>query len=564
MTRKFLAISAIVIAVLLAAAACKKAADDGDKSTDAAKATATAEATANPGSPTTDPGNATADPGSSTADPGTPTTDPGDGLSQKVKDFLAQDENTRQPYVNGEFDIELYRLKWTPKDLGGKVYICYSNGGAGWMADKYLVFYPYDPDDPNFKLDDLIAAGLDYDGSNLDHMNQENGWTQWTRQWQLKKDWNVSFVNTGANSGGNEYVDNIVASRMTGNHDFDISDVSATTALSFYNNDFLLTWDDFMPANADPLNTFEPSRFVTNGGGKITGLNLIVSAWNPMGVIYSGARIIGVNVDLIGEIGIKDPRDFYKEGTWNWANFEATLKAVAAASTAERELVPFAGTYSYTIGYLIAGNGGRIYDDEKKEFLFEQPNVVAALNFYERLLVDEKLIFVIKNNVTADYEQTFMNNSTLLFAVPGWLLDQKNIDSKIGIISFPFGPDNTDGKNHFGGIRGCVIFKGTDDPMTLYKLFEYGNSHYGDDPDILIGVWKDSMTNASIEKPADVERWLVDIGTNQVAGDMYWGIVSSMFGSIAQKAYDGEATMASGLAAQSQMIKEKIIETVGE
>jgi hypothetical protein len=326
----------------------------------------------------------------------------------------------------------------------------------------------------------------------------------------------------------------------------------------------LRTFDEFLPANADILGE---QRFIADSG-KVFGVNFVMNRLNDAWTKGHYATLLGVNTGLIQEVGCKDPRDYYDEGNWNWESFEEVCKAVNAASTESNQLWPLGGSHLGMMAAFIAANGGSVYDDINDTINVSSPETVAALNFYAKLLMEDKYIFVFEKNGVVDLwgdgnQYYFQGGKVALFNCVTWQVTSgsSGVSFDIGIVSYPYGPGYK-GATWFRDMRGYAIPKTSPDPKSIYKIYEEYNTWFGDDSEWHETNWRDS-TAKYFETMKDYDRlniigreeWAYDLAMAHFGGGFLAGILTDVF--------SGGTTVATSLESQKSLMEARIDELLG-
>jgi hypothetical protein len=340
---------------------------------------------------------------------------------------------------------------------------------------------------------------------------------------------------------------------MNGEQSFDLIFMHSQYMIGAYLNGMVWTFDQFLPANADVLGE---QRFIADFG-KVFGKNFVMNRVNYAMTKGHYATLLGVNLDIIAEVGCADPRDYYDKDEWTWDKFEEICKAVKNASTEKRTFIPMAGIHANIVSSLIASNGGGFYNDITGEVLIDSQRTMEALNFYARLLTTEKYIYVFINRA-GDFElwgdgnqYIFQKGNTAIFNLVTWQVTSGSWSPTwdMGITSYPWGPGYK-GVSWFKDMRGFAIPKTSPDPKSVYKIYEEFNSWYGDDPDIHETNWRDG-TAKFFQSAKDYER-LTKIGRTEYGYDL----IDSYYGGTFTNGFI-EDVFAKGMSAMSSMESQR-------
>jgi len=173
------------------------------------------------------------------------------------------------------------------------------------------------------------------------------------------------------------------------------------------------------------------------------------------------SMLMGVNLDLIAEIGAPNPINLLHSGQWNWDNFLEIMR-LGAGSAPNRYGIAFMSPF--LLYNLIAANDGSILTDELT-WNMHHPNSLEALEF-ARQIFSEGLLYE-----TGPFSFRDGNTPFFLANVP---FMNEGADFTSAVIHFPAGPSNTSGNVAMGiGDIGFVFPQGLAwDPAEILMVFE--------------------------------------------------------------------------------------------
>jgi ABC-type glycerol-3-phosphate transport system substrate-binding protein len=426
----------------------------------------------------------------------------------------------------GNFCYELYVQKWDSFNAGGRTI----NIWNGWMRRP--------------------APNED---------SPEMTWMRYENLLRIEEKYNVNYVHTEV--GTDNIWDLTLTSDMSGVAAADLVYFALNRVLPPCINGIALDYSQFAPPNADILND---QRFISNPANILgNGYIMVYNTEAYANGIYG--RLLALNVDLIHEVGCEDPRDIYdaNPNDWTWERFEEIAKDIKRASTPARELWALCGGHSDILQRLIASNGGRVYDDVNGILMIDSPQTIEAFNFYVKLLMDERVIFVFnENNVTNADGNAFwyQTGDVAMFDIVAWRIDTNTTHFEIGMVSYPRGP-HFDGITFFRPAEGFIMPRYTDNPTLVYKFFEEYHSWWGEDSSIWELGWIDSYRNI-LETDADVRR-LMDIGRNQFGFDLFLSHRGWLFHDMINDVFNNGSTVQQTIDERKLVIRDSILTDLG-
>ena len=180
-----------------------------------------------------------------------------------------------------------------------------------------------------------------------------------------------------------------------------------------------------------------------------------------------GAVMLGVNLDVINNIGAPNPVDLYHHGEWNWQNFLEIMRLANASNTGVFGICVRGGIIGGEIStMLIAANDGRLVsEDFEWDLLY--PNTLEALEFAE-LLYYESL-------VSHSWNFDHARSNAAFFSTNAHSLVMSNISYEHTVLPMPIGPSNTSGTvaTHGWSHGGFVLPQGSSwDPAEVLMIME--------------------------------------------------------------------------------------------
>lgn len=281
--------------------------------------------------------------------------------------------------------------------------------------------------------------------------------------------------------------------------------------------ELLLPLNDFVPETAD---IFTDKQILVSGG-QIMNKDYAI---NSAGAKTSG-YVLGVNLDLVDELGLENPIELYENGEWTWDK----MKEICISATKDTNGDGQNDTWGlsgapYEIAFqLIAANDGFMASAADRKQGLDDPRTMEALNFFDTLYNVEKTAYIAGNNID-DWNGNrlaFAEGTSVLFLAQDWLLG--NTPSfNFGIVPFPQGPQNESGKTFFWNVSGACVPKNVENPLWAYIVYEEltGYKSYEERSAGTV-EWISGM----LQTEEDVAR-MIDICSNQAKMDEAGGFAN--------------------------------------
>jgi multiple sugar transport system substrate-binding protein len=90
-----------------------------------------------------------------------------------------------------------------------------------------------------------------------------------------------------------------------------------------------------------------------------------------------------LNLDLISEAGVEDPRVLAEEGTWDWAAFQATADAITKTGGANKGFGVNSWWANY--GYFMNSAGGGFFNEDRTACALDTPESIEGLTYLKGL-----------------------------------------------------------------------------------------------------------------------------------------------------------------------------------
>ena len=204
-------------------------------------------------------------------------------------------------------------------------------------------------------------------------------------------------------------------------------------------------------------------------------------AFAPYSINFEGV-FLGVNQDIIREIGADNPVTLYEGGQWTFDRFWEIMHL--AASQPEQNRFGISGAPGDIITHLIAANDGvMVYNFN---YAYDNPNTMAALQFAHQIFSTDNIWQ--NNHHIQDRDRNFfafLERQSAFFPISEWALQQANIDFPYSIVPFPRGPNNESSYTFMKGFgMGLSVPRGVRNPQDVYTIFEGISQWSGDNPNL--------------------------------------------------------------------------------
>jgi len=205
------------------------------------------------------------------------------------------------------------------------------------------------------------------------------------------------------------------------------------------------------------------------------------------------AFVLGVNLDIINEIGAQNPVDLHNAGQWNWDAMLEIMRLATADTTGDGQIDRFGlgGQPSDVLLNMIGANDGVLVTDDLN-YGFDHPNTIEALEFIQ-LIFNEGLFDhdPVAGFNPGDWGRNFWQphaGDIALFNAVIWGLNNGDLPFDFAIVPWPAGPSNTSGAQGIGGWReGVGIIAGGTEwaPADLLIAVEEFYAWSGGDVDLM-------------------------------------------------------------------------------
>ena len=171
-----------------------------------------------------------------------------------------------------------------------------------------------------------------------------------------------------------------------------------------------------------------------------------------------------LNLDLVAQAGVEDPRVLAEEGTWDWAAFEETAAAISATGGANKGFGVNSWWANY--GYFMNSAGGGFFTEDRTACALDTPESIAGLT-YMKGLYDKSLGVPFGE----DAEPPFLAGTVGKFMNGRWATPGTRTGAKFNwdVVELPAGPAGSRDWLFWGAY---VVNAKTENPEQAFALVE--------------------------------------------------------------------------------------------
>lgn len=406
----------------------------------------------------------------------------------------ASEDKPESSSVDSESEPEVSKEKYEAIDLKGRVIRIASNDAPVFTSDQA-------PDKAEATPTDILK---------YEHLKEV----------EKKYNCKIEFITVA----WDQMLEKATTSILEGAPYADVLKMDAQHLAVLAPKDMLLPYDEFLPDNADILT----DNVVFAKGTKFFGENYTIETAEKS----SRGYYLGVNLDIINELGLENPIELYEKGEWTWDKFMELAKAATKDTNndGENDTYGLSGV-PYLVGLTtVASNGGQLINSERTVD-FQGASTLEALDFVKKMYVDEKIAYLADNDVYNwdGNNSAYTQGKSAMFLVESWQLNN-GLEFEYSVVPFPQGP-KYDGANYFFKIQnGNVIPKGIEDPKVVYQVYEELQNWHDGDVDLL-NEGSQSWMEQAFATEEDIER-VYDAATNNGKYEIAISISGFPFGNV--------------------------------
>lgn len=447
--------------------------------------------------------------------------------SPEVTDTVAEVTTTPEAEESGEAAVS---AKYAAKDFGGKTFTFAYNWDAMPSSGDP------EPDPATATLEDLAKY------ENLKRVEE-------------KYNCKINYINVPYE----EIVEKLTTSVMAGDPFADGVMLDAQQILGLAVNKQILSLDEIDLPEADVFNAHE----VMLPGGEILGKQYALQERNE----EISACFLGVNLDIINNLGLENPVELYEKGEWTWDKFLEIAKATTKDTDGDSVIDQYglSGVPVLIAKQLVASNDGYLTDDINKKEGLSDAKTMEAFEFFSKLYNVDKVAYLF-DNTPFDWNgnlEFFKEGKSAMFYLQTWMLPSGDsaLHYNYTVVPFPSGPSNTTGATYMMATGGVCIPRGTENPADVLMIFEEMNAWYGDDYSI--------KADASIEwlqtlyqTEEDIENAIEFSKTKKI--DITDGITEYPLGDVIGALLEEGQTVAQAVEANKQIAQDSIDAALGQ
>jgi len=177
----------------------------------------------------------------------------------------------------------------------------------------------------------------------------------------------------------------------------------------------------------------------------------------------TGGFTVGINMDIINEIGVPNPIDLYNQGLWTWDAMLDIMRTATMDTTGDGMTDRFgiSGQPGDLAFYFIGANDGQMVSDDF-QYALDHPNTIVALEFLETIFHEGLWEYDMSHGLdVGDWSRNFFafqNGNSVFFPATTWALSDGHIPFEFAVVPWPLGPGNTSGNTWMGGWDGGFAF----------------------------------------------------------------------------------------------------------
>lgn len=439
----------------------------------------------------------------------TPAESPAESPAEEVAESPAAEEAAAAPYD-----------KYPAKDMNGRTFTFAYNWDA--MPNE-------EPDPSTATVEDI------YKWENLKRVEE-------------KYNCKIKFINVPYE----EIATKLTTSVMAGAPYADAVNLSAQQAIPLAVSGQIMALEDINLPDGDIFNANDVLIPVTDIGGKhycIKDKNEEVSAC-----------FLGVNEDIISELGVEDPVELYEKGEWTWDKFLEIAKAATKDTDGDNVVDQYglSGVPLLLAKQFIASNDGYLIDGTSFGEGISDAKSMEALEFFNKLYNTDKVAYIADKNVWEwnGNLQAYREGKSAMFFLQSWVLGEGDNGSfNYSVVPFPTGPSNTTGATYMTSIAGVSIPKGVENPEDVLMIFEEVQDWYGSDYEIKAEASREWLATL-FKTEKDMEN-AIAFGEGQTE-DLSDGVTGYPIDKVVGSLLEEGQTVAQAVEANKQIAQDSI------
>jgi multiple sugar transport system substrate-binding protein len=228
-----------------------------------------------------------------------------------------------------------------------------------------------------------------------------------------------------------------------------------------------------------------------------------------------------LNLDLIDEAGVDDPRQLAADGEWTWDAFEETAKAITDLGGGVKGFG--AGGWWANWGYFVNSGGGSFFNEDRTACNLNSPESIDGIEYYQNLYAQDYGVAF-----GEDPEPVYKSGKLGMFINGRWATpgSREITDFNWDVAPLPTGPAPGNNWQFWGAY---VINADTADPAAAWKLVAELTSVEVQDQIASLGANIPSrVSQEAVDKfltytpPANNQAFIDGIQTDPVAEGPLW------------------------------------------
>lgn len=272
------------------------------------------------------------------------------------------------------------------------------------------------------------------------------------------------------------------------------------------------------------------------------------------------ACFLGVNKDIINELGVEDPVELYEKGEWTWDKFLEIAKAATKDTDGDNVIDQYgiSGVPFLMAKQLIASNDGYLIDGSTFTEGLSDAKTMEALEFFNQLYSTDKVAYVANNDIWEwnGNLQAYREGKSAMFYLQSWVLGEGDNGSfEYEVVPFPTGPSNTTGATHMISKAGVSIPRGVENPEDVLMIFEEVQNWYGADYEIKAEASREWLSTLFLNEK-DMENSLTFHEGETI--DLTDGVTEYPFNTVIGNLLTDGQTVAQAVEANKQLAQDSV------
>lgn len=272
------------------------------------------------------------------------------------------------------------------------------------------------------------------------------------------------------------------------------------------------------------------------------------------------ACFLGVNEDIINELGVEDPVELYEKGEWTWDKFLEIAKAATKDTDGDNVVDQYglSGVPLVLAKQFIASNDGFLVDDTNLKEGLSDPKTMEALEFFNKLYNTDKVAYLANNDVWEwnGNLQAYREGKSAMYHLQSWVLGEGDNGSfNYSVVPYPTGPSNTSGSTYLTATGGVAIPRGVENPEDVLMIFEEVQDWYGGEYEIKAEASREWLSTL-FKTEKDMENAIAFSEGGKV--DVIDGVTDYPINTVVGNLLEDGQTVAQAVEANKQLAQDSI------